>query len=229
MTTHPFPPSSPEPDTSTPPHPLNARDSECVDYAMVDLASLTALLARAAGLSAVMLVCDPDQVVPVLAAATVDDIPVPVVSVGDSVLCGDLDSRAGRAAAGALAHTLVCQQQIPTRRERWIAGLTTLAFLTVLAALLLGSTLTLILGLVGWVASIASGLAAQRRREIAADLTAVLLLDSVGWDGRTCVLAMLDDIAAHEPHLFQWFGWAMSGVPTAAARARVLRRTFPTT
>ncbi|MFI6325101.1 hypothetical protein ACIBG8_46825 [Nonomuraea sp. NPDC050556] len=219
MTTPTVPPASPE-SGSTP-----ARSAV---YAAADFVSTAALIAHAAGIPALTFVTDPDQYMPVSAAATGHDTPLPIITLSEAVLCADLDSYAGKVAAGALAHTLVCMHQLPTARERWAGWLSTLAFSAVLVGLLMGSPLTLALGAVGWVGAALSGLAAQRASEIAADLYAVHLLNQAGLDGRACLLTMVNDIACGEPRAYRLFGWTLSGVPTAAARARALSRTRPT-
>ncbi|GII03097.1 hypothetical protein [Planobispora takensis] len=224
-------PSSSHRNTSTPkesPQLLGLAMPDRSAAVWAELSMLALHLAHTAHVPAVMLVAEPDadpsRRIVISTERTGDDSPIPILSIGGGVLYGPPNAHTGRAAAGALAHALTCHQQTPTPLRRWLGHLADLALMVLLAALLGGwNRIVLIAGAL-WLTAWLAILAGQRRSEYLADRSARQLLQEAGLDGRSCLLAMLYDVAAHESRTYQRCGWIISGLPTAAARITALTR-----
>ncbi|GII05467.1 hypothetical protein [Planobispora takensis] len=226
MSTVPFPqpPSHPDHSGHGRPDLLGMSVNGHLASAVTELSALASHLARTAGVPAVMLVIDSELDTMVTTERTGDDSPIPIITIAEGVLYGELDSPTGHTAAGALAHALVCHEQKPTRLQQWLGRVAGLSAAALLIALVWGAALAVVISALTWVSAGLGVLALQRRSEYVADRAAQRLLDDAGLDGRACMLAMLYAIAAQEPQAYQRYGWIISGVPTAATRAYALTR-----
>ncbi|MEV4161438.1 hypothetical protein [Nonomuraea dietziae] len=194
---------------------------------LVDVSALALHLGRAIGLPAIMLLPEPEDDSLLSAEETDDGDPIPVVVVGGGLLYGTDRSHTALSAAGALAHTLICRELPVTATQLWTGRAAVLGYLGILAALVWGSLLLCIIAGAVCGSALLAGQALQRSSEYAADLAAWRLLEGAYLDGHACLTALLSDIADREPRHYQRFGWLISGVPTAAARARALAAAIP--
>lgn len=203
--------------------------------ALTDLARLALQLGTTTGLPAIMLTVNPGTDVDPDADALVDvevsDChPATVLHVDEALLYADPNSPAGRAAAGALAHEIVCVATPPTHAEVWLGralpaltvalaaglGLAWPAWLTALLFALVGLTLLGRAVVVG-------------AREAFVDDIAANRLTIFGLDGDACIRAMFDQHAAATTRAEQLLDLVQDGTPTITMRRRALAHARPWT
>lgn len=223
----------PDPDihTSTPPDdhtPVNAEQlpTSSGPVALTELTRLAVQLSRRTGLRSLMLAIQPPQ--PGLAAgpAAVDVVgcqPAPVVRLQEDLLYADPGSTAGQAAAGALAHHLVCRATpVPRAAIGARYAIASLYPVLLVAVVLAWPAWTFAVMLAVAVAAIVLRAVVMHVREFTVDEQAAGWLSEHGLDGDTCIRVMLGQLAAAETRIRRIRAWVEAGRPTATTRARAL-------
>ncbi|MFI7455470.1 phage holin family protein [Nonomuraea sp. NPDC049714] len=198
------------------------------EAALADLARLALQLGTATGLPAITLAVSPGvdvdpDVDPLVGVQETDCHPATVLHVDQALLYADPDSPAGRAAAGALAHEIVCAATPFTRVGVWLDR----ALPVLIVALAAGLGLAWPAWLAGLLVALV-GLTLLGRavvvgaREAFVDDVAANRLTTFGLDGDACITAMFDQHAATTTRAEQLLDLVQYGTPTITMRRRAL-------